>query len=177
MLSVREEDLPGQVVCTIVWTNRVRAAKLSAKNTFSFELAMSASCWWSTYSPMPREYTCTFLYFSRLDATLGSVYGPLSVVCLPSVITIAICKREYSPSDIPANITKETWVWTQRKEIAKVLSGIVSVSAALSFAVYVPLRKESWREEHGLLSRTAAVSRAYERYDGRYDEENVLWIS
>ena len=73
----------------------VSSRKLVALNTFLFELAMSFSCASSTFLPIPREYTFTFLFLSPREACESGVYPPLSVVCWPSVITIATYKRNY----------------------------------------------------------------------------------
>ena len=86
-------NLPGQELCTIVSATGVSLAKLVAVNTFLLELAMSLSCVRLTFLPIPREYTITSLFLSGREATESSVYEPLSVVCSPSVITIAICKK------------------------------------------------------------------------------------
>ena len=86
-------NLPGQELCTMVSATGVSSRKLVAVNTFSLELAMSFSCVSSTFFPIPRENTFTFLFLSPREACESSVYGPLSVVCWPSVITIAICKK------------------------------------------------------------------------------------
>ena len=74
----------------MVFAAKLKSEKLVASNTFSAELAMSISSSLSTFVPIPREYTLTFLFLSLRAATDGSVYGPRSVVCSPSVIKIAI---------------------------------------------------------------------------------------
>lgn len=91
--NVCKEDLPGHEFCTIVCATGLRAAKLEAKNTLLLELAISSSCCWSRFDPIPSEYTTTLLYLSPLEASVSSLNGPRSFVCLPSVMTIAICKR------------------------------------------------------------------------------------
>ena len=74
----------------MVFTTGLKSEKLAATNTLSGELAMSFSSLLSTFVPIPREYTLTFLFLSLRAATDGSVYGPRFVVCSPSVIRIAI---------------------------------------------------------------------------------------
>ena len=74
----------------MVFAAGLKSEKLAAVNTLSGELAMSFSCLLSTFFPIPRENTLTFLFLSRLAATDSSVYGPRVVVCSPSVITTAI---------------------------------------------------------------------------------------
>ena len=74
----------------MVFAAGLKSEKLAASNTLSGELAISFSCLLSTFVPIPREYTLTFLFLSPRAATDGSVYGPRSVVCSPSVIKIAI---------------------------------------------------------------------------------------
>ena len=100
MFNFWEKHLPppGHDFCTILWATELRTAKLSARNTLSFELAMSSSSWRSIFLQMPREYTWTFLYLRPLDAKLSSVDEAI-LVCVPSVITIAIYKRDYQVTE------------------------------------------------------------------------------
>ena len=74
----------------MVFAAGLKSEKLAASNTLSGELAISFSCLLSTFVPIPREYTLTFLFLSPRAATDSSVNAPRSVVCSPSVIKIAI---------------------------------------------------------------------------------------
>ena len=57
-------------------------------NTFAGEEAIFPSSDWSTLLPIPTTNTLAFLFLSREERTSRGVYGPWSVVCFPSVITI-----------------------------------------------------------------------------------------
>lgn len=88
---------------TIAVATGVSPVKEVAEKTFAAELAMTFNCVSLTPDPIPREYTCTFLFLSGREASKSSVNGPQSVVCSPSVITIAICG---SSGLIPAAVVK-----------------------------------------------------------------------
>lgn len=74
----------------------ISSSKLGAVKMSLAELATSSNCAGSTFGPIPKEYTLTFLSLSPREATESSTYGPRSIVCLPSVITIAIYKMNKS---------------------------------------------------------------------------------
>ncbi len=57
-------------------------------NTLAGEVAIFSSSDLSTLSPIPTTNTLAFLFRSREESSSRGVYGPWSVVCFPSVITI-----------------------------------------------------------------------------------------
>lgn len=61
--------------------------------TYSESDAISSSSFLSTPFPTPIAYTATPLFLIASEATTRLVYTPV-LVCLPSVITIAICREE-----------------------------------------------------------------------------------